>query len=173
MKWWSVLLISLFLLACEDLKTDDLVNFVVNTKTQQHVAEDKLPMLIYIAPLTFTQQQARSPFFKPKRTTITIEDKKVAIGCLQPDFKREKEILERFSLGDLQMRGTLKVNQQLCAIIATPNELFYKVKVEDYLGLNHGQITHVSEGVIKLTELKLGEDSCWEKQATEIKLLLE
>ena len=173
MKWLFVLLISLFLLACKDVNTDDLVSFVDDTKAQQHVAEDKLPVLIDLAPLAFTQQQARSPFFKPTLIAITIEDKKVAVGCLQPNFKREKESLENFSLGDLQMRGTLKINQQLWAIIATPNELFYKVKVGNYLGLNNGKITHVSEGKIKLSELKLGRESCWEKQATEIKLLLE
>lgn len=174
MNWLFMWLITLlFLLGCKDVKTDDLVRFVAETKAQQHIAEDKLPALVEPVPLKFTQQQVRSPFSKPKLIAVIIEDKKVEKGCLQPNFKRDKEILESFSLGDLQMRGTLKINQQLLAIITTPNELFYKVKVGSFLGLNNGKVTHVLEDGIKLSELKRVRDGCWEKQATEIKLLLK
>ncbi|TEW52721.1 pilus assembly protein PilP [Psychromonas algicola] len=173
MKWFFVLLMSLFLFACKDVKTDDLAEFVADAKAQQHNVEDNLPILIDHTALAFTQQQARSPFVKPKQVTTAFESKKIVKGCLQPDFKREKESLEGFSLGDLLMRGTLKINAQLWAIIEAPNSLFYKVKTGSYLGLNHGEITHVLEDRIQLLELKLGRNGCWEKQATEIKLLLK
>jgi len=173
MKWLFVLLIGSFLLACKNVKTEDLVQFVADTKAQQHPVKDKLPILIEHSPMAFTQEQARSPFFKPKQITTTFDNKKIVKGCLQVDLKREKEHLENFSISDLNMRGTLKINKQLWAIIETPNSLFYKVKIGSYLGQNKGQVIHIQEDKIQLLELKLGQSDCWETQVTEIKLLLE
>jgi len=173
MKWPVVVLNSLFLCACVDVEVGDLTSFIVDIKSQQYPMDDSLPELIDYTPLTFTQQQARSPFLKPNLLSGAVGNIKTERGCLQPDVNREKESLESFSLGDLHMRGTLKINQQLWAIVETPNGFIYKVKAGNYIGLNNGKVVSVAENAIKLTELKIGRSTCWEKQAAEIKLILK
>ena len=136
MKWPVVVLSSLFLCACVDVEVGDLTSFIVDIKSQQYPMDDSLPELIDYTPLTFTQQQARSPFLKPNLLSGAVGNIKTERGCLQPDVNRERESLESFSLGDLHMRGTLKINQQLWAIVETPNGFIYKVKAGNYIGLN-------------------------------------
>jgi len=173
MQYLVVLFICLFLFACEEVKTNDLTEFMANTIAQEHQIDDKSPLSLDHIPVVFTQQQVRSPFFKPTFIKTTFEQKQIATGCLQPDLKRKKEPLESFSLNDLTMRGTLKIHKQWWAIIESPNGLFYKVKRGSYLGSNTGIVVQVLENKISVQELKLANGSCWEKQATEIKLLLK
>ena len=173
MKGLAVVLSCLLLCGCFDVKVDDLTSFIVDIKSQQYHMDDSLPKLIDYAPLAFTKQQVRSPFLKPNSLSAAVGNINKERGCLQLDVNREKENLESFSLGDLHMRGTLQINQQLWGIVETPNGFIYKVKRGNYIGLNNGKVVSVAENAIKLTELKIGRSTCWEKQAAEIKLILK
>lgn len=172
MKWTAILITSLFLQSCVEVKMDDLTRFVTEIKKQYYPINDKLPALIDHAPLRFTQQQARNPFFKSKQLNNNVDNTNTSKNCWQPDFKHAVESLEHFSLGDLQMRGTLKLSHELWAIVEASNGIFYKVKPGNYLGFNNGKILSISETAISLSEFKIKHDNCWEKQITEMKLLL-
>ena len=59
-------------------------------------------------------------------------------------LEKLKEILENYSLADLQYVGTLE-QDSLWALIRAPDSTIHRVQIGNYMGLNHGQIVAISE----------------------------
>ena len=172
MKHLFISLFCLFLCACGEVKTDDLREFTFEIKSKVYTHEDKIFKLKEIESLAFTQKEERDPFSKPKKETFT-DKKKIDKNCLQPNLNRQKENLEFFSLDNIKMRGTLKFDNQLWAILEAPNSIFYRVKAGQYIGLDYGKTLKITDTHVELFELLLDRNGCWKKHHREIDLLLE
>lgn len=70
-----------------------------------------------------------------------------------PDKSRHKESLEVFPLDTIRYVGLLDRGEERWAIVVSPDQLIHKVKVDNYIGTNHGHITNITESSIELTEL--------------------
>ncbi len=72
---------------------------------------------------------------------------------LRPDLNRNREALEEYPLDTLHFVGHLERDQQRWAIITSPDNLVYRVKVGNHLGSNYGEIISISETTINIKEI--------------------
>ncbi len=172
MKKVIILLMSCSLFACVEAKIDDLSAFVVETKSKVYPINDKVPTLKKIEALEFSQEQGRSPFTEPK-AEVAKPTKDAPKSCPQPNFKRKKQALEMYSLDNLQMAGTLKINEELWALIQITGGEIQKVKPGYYMGRNHGKVLKITKQKGELLELASDRDGCWQERITQITLQAE
>ncbi len=72
---------------------------------------------------------------------------------LRPDINRNKEALEDYPLDTLHFVGHLEKGGEQWAIITSPDQLVYRVKVGNHLGTNYGEIIQISETQIDIKEI--------------------
>ena len=107
------------------------------------------------------------PFFQepPEPTTVAGEG-----GGLAPDPNRNKEELEGYALDSLRMMGTLEQDETIWGIIRTPDGAIHRVQSGNYMGRNHGKITHISEEKIELTEIVPDSGGRWQERPAGLAL---
>jgi type IV pilus assembly protein PilP len=107
------------------------------------------------------------PFFQepPDPTTVAAVD-----GGPAPDPNRNKEELEGYSLDSLRMMGTLEQDETVWGIIRTPDGAIHRVQSGNYMGRNHGKITHISEEKIELTEIVADSQGRWQERPAGLAL---
>lgn len=145
------------------------------SEIKAHIADVKANTTNYIEPMpevnpfihiAYSAEKLRSPFVLPKAEAIQEKIQQLA-GCLSPDTNRRKQPLEKYALSDLIMRGTLGDADMLWALLEASDASLHRVASGNYLGLNNGRITEVSENNVKITELAPDGAGCWvERQAT-------
>ncbi|WP_084605301.1 pilus assembly protein PilP [Psychromonas aquimarina] len=167
-----ILLVSFPLLSCVEADVNDLSAFVVEAKSKVYPINDKVPALKKIEALEFTQEKGRNPFVEPK-AEVAAPTKNAPKSCPQPNFKRKKQALEMYSLGNLVMRGTLFMNDELWALVQVSGGEIHKVRPGYYLGLNHGKVLKITKNEIELLELASDRDGCWQERITQITLQSE
>ena len=172
MKQLLILSMSLSLFACVEVNIDDLNTFVVETKSKVYPINDEVPSLKKIDALVFTQEKGRSPFSKPKAEVVA-QKKNLPKSCPQPNFERKKQALEMYSLENIQMRGTLSINDELWALLRVSSGEVHKVRPGYYLGLHYGKILKITKNQIDLLELASDSNGCWQERITKITLLSE
>jgi type IV pilus assembly protein PilP len=164
-----ILLFSFTLFSCVEVELEDLKTFVADSKSKIYPINDKIPQLKQIEALTYTGNETRNPFTKPKAEVVT-PVASAPKSCPQPNFKRKKQALEVYSLDNLIMRGTLLINEELWALVQASGGEIHKVKPGYYLGLNHGKVLEVTKDKIELLELASDRDGCWQERITQITL---
>jgi len=169
MRSLIILICTLTLFSCVEVKTDDLKKFVLEAKSSIYPVNDKIPELKQIDALSFTGKDERNPFSEPK-AEVVVPTKSAPRSCPQPDFKRPKQALELYSLENLSMRGTLLTDEQLWALVQAPGGEIHKVKPGYYIGLNYGKVLSITKTKIELLELASDRDGCWKERITQIAL---
>jgi type IV pilus assembly protein PilP len=149
-----LLLISLALIltACDSDK-DDLQNYVGEVKARQQVDIPPIPVMKPYEKFSYTAAELRDPFV-PTVIDVPAEpeaEQEIANG-ITPNENRMKELLESYSLSDLQYVGTLE-QESLWALIRAPDSTIHRVQVGNYMGMNHGQIIAISETYLTLKEI--------------------
>ncbi|RBW45119.1 pilus assembly protein PilP [Psychromonas sp. B3M02] len=158
------------LFSCSEANLEDLNKFVVDTKSKVYPVKNEVPTLKKIDTLNFTQAEGRNPFSQPKLEVVA-EVKDTPKSCPQPNFEREKQALELYSLGQMQMRGTLLKDGELSALVQISGNEVHRVKPGNYLGLNYGKVLKINKDQIDLLELAPDQNGCWEERLTQIKLV--
>ena len=169
MRILPLLLITLPLYSCVEVKVDDLQEFVVKTKSKVYPINDKVPTLKKIEALSFDKPEGRNPFSEPK-AEVPIAVANAPKSCPQPNFDRKKHPLETYSLDNLSMRGTLTIDNKLWALVKVSGGELYKVKPGDYLGLNYGKVLKITTSKVEILELAADKDGCWQERITQIML---
>ncbi|WP_435236146.1 pilus assembly protein PilP [Psychromonas sp. PT13] len=169
MRILPLLLMTLPLYSCVEVKVDDLEEFVVKTKSQVYPINDKVPTLKKIEALSFDKAEGRNPFSEPK-AEVPVAVANTPKSCPQPNFDRKKHPLETYSLDNLSMRGTLTIDNKLWALVKVSGGELYKVKPGDYLGLNYGKVLKITTSKVEILELAADKDGCWQERITQIML---
>ncbi len=164
MKPAVVLLLPLLLAACGG-PGDDPREFVKNAGKDLRGKVEPLPEVKPYEPFTYEATDLPDPF-KPRK----LAPPPGGGGGLQPDFNRPKEALESFPLESLKMVGTLSQGKVTYAIIKTPENSLYRVKVGNHMGQNFGVITQITENEIKLTEIVQDSAGEWTERASSLTL---
>lgn len=107
------------------------------------------------------------PFFQevPEPTTVA-----AGYDGVSPDPNRNKEELEGYALDSLRMMGTLEQDETIWGIIRTPDGAIHRVQSGNYMGRNHGKITHISEEKIELTEIVADSQGRWQERPAGLAL---
>ena len=93
-------------------------------------------------------------------------------GSIQPDYEARdlrNSLLEKFPLESLRMIGFMNVNKVPMAVIQVDDKI-RQVKVGDYLGLDFGVITAVTEMEVQLKELIQDSAGDWSERRSSLHL---
>ena len=146
---WLLFLIS-GLSACGT--GDDPHTFVANAGKDLRGKVAPLPEVKPYEPFTYAATDLPDPF-KPRKLAPAPGSGKG--GGVQAPRDHVKQALENFPLESLKMVGTLQQNKLTYALVKTPDNNLYQVKIGNYLGQNFGIITLITDSEIKLTDTYL------------------
>lgn len=145
------------------------------------MAEQRANTRPHVTPLTepkkfipepYSQDGAIEPFNQLKLTQALRRDSnQVASNAalIAPEMARRKESLESFPLDSMAMVGSLNKAGALTALLKVDN-LIYQVKVGNYLGLNYGKITQITENAIQLREIVQDTTGDWIERTASLDL---
>lgn len=161
-------LVCLGLVSCGSERHSELKQFVKNSDNLPHSRIEPLPDVKPYEPFNYDAYSLIDPF-KPRK----IEPPKSAGGGPQPDLTRRKEPLEAYPIENLRMVGMLQQNKANYALVKSPDNNLFRVKVGNYLGQNFGLITEISESTIKLKEIVQDSGGDWAERMSTMNLVDE
>ncbi len=175
MRRWIALPIMIVLAAglagCAD-ENADLKQYIAQVKARP---AGKIPPLPEIKPyeaFVYAAGDLRDPFVqaKPSAEAELVASK----DCFAPDPNRRKEDLERFGLDRLKMVGTLARDNHVYALIRNDADgSIYRLQPGNYLGLNNGHITKITENQVELTEIVPDGLGCYMERPTTLALQVQ
>ncbi len=150
-RFFLALGILTLVVSCGDDGMQDLEQFVKKVKARKPGRIEPLPEIKQIETFVYIPGNRRNPFLP----TQAAEPEEVAQADdgLAPDPNRRKEELESFPLDSIRMVGTVDLKDTIWGLVKTSDMTIYRVKVGNYMGQNHGQITSITEDKIELTEI--------------------
>lgn len=159
-------LVVLLLAGCGARDMSDLRQYVAEVKARQPGPIEQLPEVQQVDIFVYDDANRRDPFALDDTSAAAIA-RGPGGGGIEPDRLRVKEELERFSLDSLRMVGTLAQDDTNWGLVATSEGTLHRVRVGNYMGLNNGQITHITDEAIELIEIVSDNAGGWqERQAT-------
>jgi type IV pilus assembly protein PilP len=157
------------LAGCFDDKSDLEAHIAtIQANTTNYV--EPMPVIPLFDHFDYSAQALRGPFDAPQPEAIQEKIQQIT-GCLSPDIRRRKQPLEKFSLSDLTMKGTLGEQGVIWALVEASDSTLHRVAVGNYLGLYHGQITQVSQKSVKVNELIPDGSGCWVERETTVTIV--
>ena len=90
-------------------------------------------------------------------------------ALVAPELARRKEPLEAFPLDAMSLVGSIIKAGQPVALVKV-DSLLYQVKLGNYLGLNFGKVTKISETEVGLREIVQDAVGEWIERAATLQL---
>src|ERR1700722_10228236 len=124
----------------------DLQNWIAATKKKPGGRIQALPEVKPYETFVYGAGNMRSPF-QP------LGPNSASSANLRPSSRRNREVLEGFSLDTLKMVGTFKVGNSFYGLVQSKDGLVHKIQPGNYLGQNDGKVTEITGGKISLIEI--------------------
>ena len=156
------------LASCGGEQYSDLKQFVKESDNLPHGRVPPLPDVKPYEPFAYDAYNLVDPF-KPRK----IEPPKNSTGGPQPDLNRRKEPLEAYPVENLRMVGMLQQGKINYALVKSPDNNLFRVKVGNYMGQNFGLITEITESTIKLKEIVQDSVGDWTERVSTMTLVDE
>lgn len=169
-------LAALLLAGCSSEEFQDLQDFVKNSGAGMRGKIDPPPEVKPYKPFIYNNEanpeanppQAKLPDpFKPRKP----EFQPGRSGMNQPDMERPKEALEEFPLENLKMVGYLFQHKIAHAVIRAPDGKLHRVKAGNYIGLNFGLISEVTDTEVIVKERVQDSAGDWSDRVSSLQLL--
>lgn len=93
-------------------------------------------------------------------------------GRFQPDFDARElrnSILEKYPLESLQMIGYLNINRKPIAVVQVADKV-KQVKIGDYVGMDFGMVTKITDSEVVLRELVQDTSGDWSERQSSLYL---
>ncbi|MGF1724568.1 pilus assembly protein PilP [Photobacterium nomapromontoriensis] len=149
---------------------DSISQFIAQSRQQAEAKVEPLAEPSEFVAEAFVMTSTRVPFLRPRpELGQPLDDFKQA--CWQPESRSYRSPLENFPLEQLSMRGVMGDNNQLWALVYTPEGKLAKVREGHYLGLNHGKILKVSPKGVDIEEILPDGEGCWLKRPMKLTLV--
>ncbi|MFC0820638.1 pilus assembly protein PilP [Moraxella marmotae] len=87
---------------------------------------------------------------------------------MQIDTARRRQPLEQYELASLRYQGSIADDNRFVALVISPDGLVHRVAIGQYMGKNHGQITHIDARNIRLTEAVMAADGRYYQHETTL-----
>ncbi len=162
------ILLALALLAgCGGDEFQDLRDFVKNAGADMRGKVEPPPEIKPYEPFTYDNDTNLPDPFKPRKPELKNAPR---TGLNQPNLNRPKEELEDYPLESLKMVGYLSQKGVGEALIRSSEGKIYRVKVGNYIGLNFGQVTSVTETEVKIKEMVQDSVGDWTERESSLQL---
>jgi type IV pilus assembly protein PilP len=163
----SIFLASLLLAGCGGEEFQDLRDFVKNAGADMRGKIEPPPDVKPYEPFTYDNDTNLPDPFKPRKADSRNANH---TGLNQPNLNRPKEELEDFPLETLKMVGFLSQRNMNQAVIRSSEGKVYRVKAGNYIGLNFGQVTSVTETEVKIKEMVQDSNGDWTERESSLLL---
>ena len=163
MRKFIPLIVPLLLAGCVNQDMSDLQEFVEEVKSRPAAGIEPIPEIKQVIGFVYSAKNRRDPFTRQEDDAVATEA--VLDNGVRPDPNRRKEELEVYSLDSLRMVGTLEQDEQTWGLLKTSDGTIHRVAPGNYIGLNDGRITRISEEKIELIELVPTGSGFLEKEA--------
>jgi type IV pilus assembly protein PilP len=159
------------LTGCFGSEQEDLQRWMAEQRAQVKPSVPPITEPKKFTPQAYTEAAAFDPFNMQKLTQALRRDsaQPSTSGLIAPELARRKEALESFPLDSMAMVGSLSRNGQPVALISV-DKLLYQVRVGNYLGLNYGRITRISETELGLREIVQDAAGEWIERVATLQL---
>lgn len=166
-----IILSSLFA-GCGGADHADLRQWMEDNTKDLRGGIPKLPEVKPYEPVPYEVDGLLDPF---KATKIEPESKYKNAGkggAFQPDFEARElrnSLLEKYPLESLKMIGYLNMNRQPIAVIQVQDKV-KQIRVGEYMGLDFGMVTKISETEVQLRELIEDSAGDWSERKSSLYL---
>jgi len=161
-------LIAMMLAGCGGEEFQDLRDFVSNAGADMRGKVDPPPDIKPYEPFAYDNATSLPDPFKPRKTKTGGAGRG---GLNQPDFDRPKEELEDYPLESLKMVGFLFQKGVGHAVLRSSEGKIHQVKIGNYIGLNFGQITSISETELQVKEMVQDSAGDWTERESSLQLI--
>lgn len=145
---WAAFAMTLaaLLAGCGEDGGDDLDRWMKDSGNGLQGQVEPLPAIVPYQPVAYNPDGALYDPFTPRKAVGKS-------GGFDPG-KHVRQPLEAFPLESLKLVGTIFKDKTRVALIKTPDNTVQQVKVGNYLGLNYGVITEISNEAPSEVKLK-------------------
>ena len=149
-----ILLVSFLVTACSN-EMGELQAYTEEVKNRTYAGIEPLPEIKPYRTFQYETSNKRDPFDDSIFRPLVLKERtgKKPTNSISPDLNRVPEYLESFPLDTLRMVGTMSQNEELWALVKTPDNTIQRVAGGSYLGQNNGRIIDISSGGIELVEI--------------------
>ena len=148
----------------------DLEQYVDEVKSRKPAGIESVPQPKPYVKFEYQAANRRDPFDASVLAASDLVINKRPTSEIYPNANRPIEFLESFPLDTLRMVGTMEQEEQLWALIQTPDTTIQRVSPGNHLGQNYGKINAISEYSIDLTEIIPDGFGGWRKRNQTIAL---
>lgn len=159
--------------ACSGSEHEDLKQWMADNSKDLRGNIAKLPEVLPYQPVPYEVEGVLDPF---KASKIEPESKSRQGagrgGAFQPDFEARElrnSMLEKYPLESLKMIGYLYVNNRPMAVVQVEDKV-KQIKVGDYIGLDFGMVTKISDKDVELRELIQDSAGDWSERKSSLYL---
>ena len=159
--------------ACSGGDHEDLKQWMADNTRDMRGSVPKLPEVKPYEPVPCEMDGTLDPF-KPSKIEPESRYKQLAGkgGAFMPDFEAREirnSLLEKYPIESLKMIGFLNVNRKPMAVIQVEDKV-KQVKVGDYMGLDFGMVTQVTDTEVQLRELIQDSAGDWTERKSSLYL---
>ena len=159
--------------ACSGEGHEDLKQWMADNAKDLRGTVPKLPEVLPYQPVPYEVEGMLDPF-KPSKIEPESKNRQGTSkgGTFQPDFDARElrnNLLEKYPIESLKMIGSLNINQRPMAVIQVEDKV-KQVKVGDYIGLDFGMVTQISDKEVELRELIQDSAGDWSERKSTLYL---
>lgn len=173
MKRAIVVALCVALCACGSGDHEDLRQWMTENTKDLRGSIPKLPEVKPYQPTPYEVEGMLDPF---KSGKIEPESKQKSGGAkasgLQPDYEARElrnSLLEKYPTESLKMIGYMNVNNKPLAVIQAEQHV-KQVKIGDYVGLDFGMVTQITDKEVTLRELVQDSAGDWSERTSSLLL---
>jgi type IV pilus assembly protein PilP len=160
--------IALTLAGCGG-EQDELTQWMEQQKREAKPSVQPLSPPKKFVPEAYQASSGVEPFSTQKLTVALKQEARQPNSLLAAEINRRKEPLEAYPLDSMTMVGSVARGGRPYALLRVDN-LLYQVKLGDYLGMNYGKITQITETDVSLREIVQDAAGEWIERNSALQL---
>jgi type IV pilus assembly protein PilP len=174
---WAAIAAGVGLLAgCGTSDETELRGWMNSVKQSTRVTTQPVPPPKEFAPFVYDSAGAMgTPMvdpFDPQKILMAVarqQQARASASAVKPDLERRREVLEGFPLDQIRMVGMMRQRGTNVALLET-NGSTHMVRVGNYLGMNFGVVTRITETELVLKEIVQDAAGEWVERPAKLEL---
>jgi type IV pilus assembly protein PilP len=168
MRLIYLVMASALLAGCGGDEFQDLRDFVKNSGADMRGKIPPPPNVKLYEPFAYVNDVNLADPFKPRKPEAAPSG---TGGGNEPDLNRPKEALEDFPLDSLKMVGYVFKGKIGYAVVRAPDKKLYQVKTGNYIGMNFGLVTKLTDTEIVIKEMVQDGTGDWSERISNLQLV--